>query len=369
MQKKPTIIASIILSSVLLAGIAAIIALRLPLASEQKTTEVQEAQVTPADTLSLKEHLKQSLEVKQSKFNKKKKREIWLLGQGRSIIQYLLEAQKMVQERGGKILSMEEIFYDRSSLASSVFQAATLSFLDLLHDTSHVELQISKKLFISGGSSKIAIVFQGENLHKQMDFLNGLEYPHSVLITPWKLPPEILGQLRSSKNRELVLWLYMESSKLRSITAPRPIRFHLTENDIQKIILDANALIPEAKGIASRFGEQAVEHSHLMNATLRPLQELSLYFLDLTGINSSLTKKVCSELELRCDSPDAYNADNSLPEDYIRKKIAEAAKNGTAIMILPLNNKIQKELENIQERLQKQGTEITTLESLVELRQ
>ena len=52
MQKKPTIIASIILSSVLLAGIAAIIALRLPLASEQKTTEVQEAQVTPADTLS-----------------------------------------------------------------------------------------------------------------------------------------------------------------------------------------------------------------------------------------------------------------------------------------------------------------------------
>ena len=71
MQKKPTIIASIILSSVLLAGIAAIIALRLPLASEQKTTEVQEAQVTPADTLSLKEHLKQSLEVKQSKFNKK----------------------------------------------------------------------------------------------------------------------------------------------------------------------------------------------------------------------------------------------------------------------------------------------------------
>ena len=73
MQKKPTIIASIILSSVLLAGIAAIIALRLPLASEQKTTEVQEAQVTPADTLSLKEHLKQSLEVKQSKFNKKKK--------------------------------------------------------------------------------------------------------------------------------------------------------------------------------------------------------------------------------------------------------------------------------------------------------
>jgi hypothetical protein len=147
MQKKPTIIASIILSSVLLAGIAAIIALRLPLASEQKTTEVQEAQVTPADTLSLKEHLKQSLEVKQSKFNKKKKREIWLLGQGRSIIQYLLEAQKMVQERGGKILSMEEIFYDRSSLASSVFQAATLSFSDSLHDTSHVELQISKKLF------------------------------------------------------------------------------------------------------------------------------------------------------------------------------------------------------------------------------
>ena len=70
-----------------------------------------------------------------------------------------------------------------------------------------------------------------------------------------------------------------------------------------------------------------------------------------------------------CDNPEAYNADNSIPKDYIRKKLAEAAKNGNAIIILPLNSNIQKELEDIEERAKKQGTEITTLESLVEQRQ
>lgn len=371
MQKKPTIIASIILSSVLLAGLAVIIAFRTSFFSGVLNSNVQAEPTAVTDTLSLKDHLKQTLEVKDSKFNKRRNREIWLLGQGRTIINYLLETKKTVEAKGGKILHMEEIFYDRSSLASSVFQAATVQFCDASLDTSFIELQISRKLFLSGGTSKLAIVFEGINLHNksQIDFLNSLEYPHTVLVTPWKLDSTILKELRSSDKRSLILWLYMESTKLNSVTVPQPIRFHLTENEIEQNIFKAHDLIPEAKGMATRYGEQAIEHYDLLHATLRPLKDLSLYFLDLTGSNSSQAKNVCEKLNLRCDNPEAYNADNSIPEDYIRKKIAEAARNGNSIMVLPLNKEIQKELEDIQERVKKRGTEITTLESLVELRQ
>jgi polysaccharide deacetylase 2 family uncharacterized protein YibQ len=387
MQKKPIIIVSIILSSVLLAGLAIIFVFQSPLYNKDISV-VESKVVNAADTLSLPDYLKEFLDVKQTKTksvnkgakreyekackidDKTKKIDVWLLGQGRTIIYYLWQIQNKIEERKGKVLHMNELFYERSSLASSVFQAACIQFTDSTGNTSNVELQISKKLFIKGGNSKLAIVFEGINLDKQenIDFLNKLEYPHSVLITPWKLSPEKLNELRSSKKRSLVLWLFMESTKINQASI-RPIRFHHTESDIEQNIKDAFAILPEAKGIATRYGEQAVEHYNLLRATLLPLQEHSVYFLDLTRSNSSLSKQVCEELELLCDNPEAYNADNSIPKDYIRKKLAEAAKNGNAIIILPLNSNIQKELEDIEERAKKQGTEITTLDSLVEQRQ
>lgn len=370
MQKKPTVIASIILSSVLLAGLVIIIIFRSPFSFDNFKSTEKVPIVSVSDTLSLKELLKQNLDVKQSKTNRKKNEEIWLLGKGRTIIHYLLEIQNTVQQRGGKILSMEEIFYDRSSLASSVFQAAKVQFTDSLNDTTRLELQISQKLFIKGGSSKLAIVFEGINLNKkeQIDFLNSLDYPHAVLVTPWKLSAETMKHLRSSEFRSLVLWLFMESKKINQASA-NPIRFHHTEAEIADNINKAFELLPESKGVATRYGEEAVEHYNLLKATLQPLKSKQAFFLDLTGVNSSQTQKICEEFELVCDNPEAYNADNSIPKDYIRKKLAEASKNGNAIIILPLNSSIQKELENIKERVEKQGTEITTLQALVEHRQ
>ena len=77
MQKKPIIIVSIILSSVLLAGLAIIFVFQSPLYNKD-ISAVESKVVNAADTLSLPDYLKEFLDVKQTKtksVNKGAKRE------------------------------------------------------------------------------------------------------------------------------------------------------------------------------------------------------------------------------------------------------------------------------------------------------
>ena len=108
-------------------------------ASVQDTTAVQ-------DTTPFVEKLKKHLEVVQTQKSRKKK-EIWVLGNGRTITHYLLQAQRFLRKNGGEVLYMEELHGD-----PTVFQSAALDALTPEGDTLRLVLNVSENVFKNNAS-------------------------------------------------------------------------------------------------------------------------------------------------------------------------------------------------------------------------
>ena len=108
-------------------------------ATATDTTAVQ-------DTTPFVEKLKKHLEVVQTQKSRKKK-EIWVLGNGRTITHYLLQAQRFLRKNGGEVLYMEELHGD-----PTVFQSAALDALTPEGDTLRLVLNVSDNIFKNNAS-------------------------------------------------------------------------------------------------------------------------------------------------------------------------------------------------------------------------
>lgn len=319
------------------------------------------------DTVPYFKYLEADLGVLETKrVRKANGRKIWILGKGRTAVDYLLQTKRHVEKYGGSVLFMEEISRGSAS------EAATVDFVDAKGDTVLLELWVSKESYRKG-NSKLAVVFQGTDLGEEgVAKLDRLPYVHTVLVPPWKIVnkqvvAQDVGVLAGNPLRSLVAWLYMESTKINASSA-RAIRIHHTEDDIKATVKQAFEVLPTAQGIATRYGEQAVEHKNLLKAVLKNLQERDAYFLDLTGTTPSETKSVCAELEIPCLVLEAYNPDTKTVEDYVTAKIHDATKRGNAALVLPMSKATWAAIADLEERVESKGIEITTLQSLIGLR-
>lgn len=329
---------------------------------DKNTNEVAtDADTKELDTLSFLEHLKKELQVLSTSYSKRKKKEIWTLGKGQTIIMYLLEAQNYIQSKGGSILYMEELFDN-----NTVFQSATLDFLNPDGDTVNLELQISENVFRSN-ASMLAVAFQVTDITpEQIVELNKLDYPFTLLINPFSQADGFKADINRVKNKELFLWLYMESNKInKRHNKYRPIRIHHTEEQIEEIINDAMQAFPSAKGIATHFGEQAVEHKQLLQATFKPAEKNRLQFIDLSLNKMSKVMETCKEYKISCKVSQPYNPDNSTLADYVSQKLKDARKNGIAALVLPLTSEGMDKAESLQKKAQAQGTSIINLSTFI----
>lgn len=314
------------------------------------------------DTLSFKEKMNKALQPLQVSYSKRKKREIWTMGGGQTIITYLLQAQRFIEKNKGKVLYMEEIY----RLDPSVFQGAWLDFLDDQGDTLKFEIQVSRNEF-KPGASLLAVAFQVTKLTPELVVgLNNLDFPYDLLVPPFGLEDSFFLDLDRVKNKEVVLWIAMESSKLNSVhNKLRPVRIHHTEEQIEAVISEAYQKLPEAKGIASRYGEQAVEHRQLLQAILKPAKDRNLWFLDNSMNKLSIVPQTCRDMELKCKSASHYNPDNSSIDDYTRARLREARRSGLSVMILPLSAGTLEKLSDLSEKAKNQGTTLVKLSTFM----
>ena len=309
---------------------------------------------TVQDTTPFIEKMKMDLKVVQSKFSKKSKREVWTLGKGRTIIYYLLQAQRFLNKNGGQVLYMEEL-HDEN-------QSAKLDAFSPQGDSLHLLFQISDNVF-RDNASYLTIAFQVTKLSPELIVaLNNLDFPYDLLVTPFGMAESFFPDLDRVKDKELVLWLLMESSNLDSRHRKmRPLRTHHTDEQIESIITDAKKLVPSAKGIATRFAEQGVEHKQLLQAVFSPAKENNLWFLDLSANQKSKVPDVCDEMGITCKTFNPYNPSNSALDDYIKRQLRGAARSGIGAMILPLNEESLAKVKTIKEKAAAQGTTIVNL--------
>lgn len=331
------------------------------LQKDSEQTEAVADTTAPQDTLSFVDKFKNNLEVLQSNYSKKKKRDFWTLGKGKTITNYLLQAQRFLRANGGQVLYMEELHDD-----PTVFQAAKLDALTPAGDTLNLTLQISENVF-RDNASYLSIAFQVTKLTPELIVgLNGLDFPFDLMINPFGTPTEFFPDLDRVKEKELVLWILMESQSLDSrYNKLRPIRIHHTEQQIENIINEAKILVPEAKGVATRFAEQAVEHKQLLQATLTPIKNNNLWFIDLSMNKKSKVPETCKDMNVTCQDLSPYNPSNSALDDYIKQKLRGAARNGMSAMVLPLTEESIAKVKTMKDKAAHQGTSIVNLSTFM----
>ncbi|MCQ2096745.1 MAG: divergent polysaccharide deacetylase family protein [Fibrobacter sp.] len=368
MKSSKHIIAVIIVLSVLGA-----ILLLLPKTAEEQTldTEPQNTEIDaadsstqvsaiPEDTVSFETKLKEELGIVQETKKKGRPRTNWTLGRGKTIVVYLLQAKRFIEKHGGTVLAMEELHDPK------YFQSANLDLLNPSGDTLKLQLQVSDNIFISGASI-LAIGFQVTSLTPELiAALNKLEFPYDLLVQPFGMNETFYPDLDRIQNKEIILWLTMESTRLyQAHLKYRPLRIHHTEDQIATVITDAKKLIPDARGIATRFGEQAMEHTQLLKAILNPAEKNNLWFLDITENKQSKIHDVCKGMRIFCKVATPYNPEHSSLQDYVNSKTREASKNGLATMILPLKLESINLVEELSKKMEKQGTTLVNLSTFM----
>ena len=367
MGKMKHIVAIIIVLTVLIGGFVYLLPRLSELknfgttASDSAKADSTDVQDTSHSALPFEERMQQALEPIEVSYSKRKKRHIWTMGGGQTIIMYLLQAQRFINKAGGKILYMEELYNN-----NEVFQAAKMDLLKDNGDTLNIEFQVSRSEF-KPGASMLAVAFQTTNLTPELIVgLNKLDYPFDLLVPPFGPSDDFFRDLERIKRKEIVLWITMESTKLNRVhNKLRPLRIHHTEDQIETVIDDAYKVLPNAKGLATRYGEQAVEHRQLLQAILRPTQERNLWFMDISMNKLSIVPQTCQEMGLTCKSASPYNPDNSALSDYSKAKLREAKRNGLSAMILPLNQSTLDKLADLSEKAKQQGTTIVNLSTFM----
>lgn len=319
-----------------------------------------EAAPVEQDTVLFEKKLQDELKIISSSYSKRAKRDIWTLARGKTIVVYLLQAQNFVKKHGGTIISMEELNDNPNS-----YQSAKVEILTPTGDSLHLTFQVSENIFMKN-ASLMSIAFQTTKLTPELIVqLNSLNFPFNLLVPPFGLPADFYKDLDKINNKEIVLWLAMESTKLnQEHNKFRPLRIHHTAEQIEENINDAKKALPSATGIATRYGEQAVKHKQLLQAIMKPAQEKQLWFLDLSMEERTVVPQACKDFNINCKIAFPYNPDNSSVEDYVHQKLREAPKSGTSIMVLPLNKANLSKIEDIATKAAKQGTTIVDLSTL-----
>ena len=148
------------------------------------------------DTTPFVEKFKDNIQVLQSSYSKRKKRDVWTLGKGRTIVYYLLQAQRFLQANGGSVLRMEELHDD-----PTVFQSATLDAIDPKGDTLKLLLQVSENVF-RDNASILSIAFQVTRITPELIVaLNGLDFPYDLMVTPFGMGDGFFPDLDRIKNK------------------------------------------------------------------------------------------------------------------------------------------------------------------------
>ena len=328
----------------------------------EESTAVQETEATPVeqDSVPFEKRLQEELKIISSSYSKRAKRDIWTLARGQTIVIYLLKAQKFINKHGGKILFMEELNDNPNS-----YQSAKVDILTPKGDSLFLMFQVSENIFMKN-ASLMSIAFQTTKFSPEViERLNNLNFPFDILVPPFGLAENFYKDLDKVNNKEIVLWMAMESTKLnQEHNKFRPLRIHHTEEQIEATILDAKKALPNAAGIATRYGEQAVKHKQLLQAIMKPIEKKNMWFIDLSMEERTVVPQTCKDLNINCKIAFPYNPDNSSIEDYIHQKLREAPKSGTSIMILPLTKENLSKIEDIATKAAKQGTSIVDLSTL-----
>lgn len=286
-------------------------------------------------------------------------REVWTIGNGVPLPVYLLRAQRVIHERGGTIISMQEF------TTGGRTQNANLSWKSAENEVKNIQLKYGSEFL--EGTSQLAIAFQlneppDSSLTRQ---LKSLDIPYTLLIRPFQVHKDSTWKLPTLDSAQYVAWIGMEPHQFPWVTpGNKPILIHHEAADIEEILEASKARIPQMQGVATFMGERAMEQEKLLINLMDILNKRKLWFVDLTGSRFSRSQEICRKQKARCTTAYAYDRSNQIL-DYLHHSLKIAGKSGKAISIVPLSSESIAAISEIIPEAKTQGTSFIYLSSLI----
>ena len=141
----------------------------------------------------------------------------------------------------------------------------------------------------------------------------------------------------SSSGHEVILHLPLEPHNAQRHPLEKNTIFtSMSKEEIENIIKDDMASVPNLKGINNHMGSKATESEYVLNILFEQIKKNGLYFLDSYTSNETLAPQVALQKEISFFKRDVF-IDNVSSKDHIKRQLIKAkniaAKKGSVIAI------------------------------------
>lgn len=217
------------------------------------------------------------------------------------------------------------------------------------------------------GRGKVAIVLDDWGYSRRLvpDVLR-LNRPVTFAVLPHQPHSKTIAAAVQGSPCEVILHLPMEPDG-RAPREPRVLVPGVSAAEIQRMLDDALATVPHARGLSNHQGSKATKDTALMRAFLRDVQRRGLFFLDSFVTEQSVGRHIARELGLPFAQRTVF-LDNVETPAAIRQQILELAevalRTGTAVGIGHDKAVTIEALREMMPQLEQQGIEFVRLSEL-----
>ncbi len=185
---------------------------------------------------------------------------------------------------------------------------------------------------------KIVIVLDdwGYNL-KNRKFITDNDFHVTVSVLPFKTFSTTIAQLAYHKNKDIIIHMPMEPRNKENYgLEEQTLLTTMDKKTVVRLLRDAEASVPYAKGLSNHMGSAATEDPVLMKTVLEYLKKRNLFFLDSLVTPRTVCKDTAEKLRVGFAARDVF-IDNESDPAYIREQMLklarEAQRKGVAIGI------------------------------------
>jgi len=201
-------------------------------------------------------------------------------------------------------------------------------------DTLHLYATLGKAA--RPGSARLALVFNRLDSVSLLDAdrLKNLPIAVNLIVNPYNQNPALMALGRPDDNLEVLLEQPMEPVAYPFINpGKQALYIHFNDLQVRQTVEAGLNLLPTAKGLATRFGDRAIENRPLLRRLFAVTGPRHLQVLDLTGSPRSLCRDVAAETGAPCRSATVFSDSNAIEMELARKTVL-AGKTGEAIWVI-----------------------------------
>ncbi|MFA5039572.1 MAG: divergent polysaccharide deacetylase family protein [Candidatus Omnitrophota bacterium] len=219
-------------------------------------------------------------------------------------------------------------------------------------------------------AGKIALIIDdwGYNL-KNSDFISGNDFSLTLAVLPFREYSGRIAEMAQQSGKDVIIHMPMEPHhKEQYGLEENTLLTTMPSSQVTRLLNEAFADVPHAKGVSNHMGSRATEDARLMRAVMGYLKNKGMFFVDSLVTSKSVCRATAASIGENFASRDVF-IDNEDDPDAIRQQMVSLArvakKKGLAVGIGHDRPQTIAVLKEMIPALREQGYEFVNISEIV----